>query len=93
MDTANDILHGDPNRRMTVRLEKSTLTGAITGGALVSFDGESKWIADKDSDVVLNGDVPAGAIDALPGVTITARGGAAGEAVLPSGGTLIVSAE
>ena len=92
MDTANSILHEDPNRVMTVKLENSRLAGAVTGGALVTLDGESKWTATADSDVVLNGDAPAGAIDALPGVTITARGGEERETVLPSGGKLIVHA-
>ena len=91
MDTANDIIHGDPNRPMTVALEKSVLTGAITGGALVSFDGESRWTATGDSDIVLNGDVDAAQIDALPGVTITAAGSEAATVSLPSGGTLIVT--
>ncbi len=46
--------------------------------------------ATADSDVVFNGDVPADAIDALPGVTITAKGGEAKEINLPSGGRLVV---
>ena len=91
MDTENSILHEDPNRRMTVKLENSRLAGAVTGGVLLSLDEGSKWTATADSDVVLNGDVPAGAIDALPGVTITARGGELRNVSLPTGGTLIVS--
>ena len=92
MTADSGIAHEDPNRVMTVKLEKSVLNGPITGGALVTLDGESKWTATADSDVVLNGDAPAGAIDALPGVTITARGGEERETVLPSGGKLIVHA-
>ena len=92
MTADSGIAHEDPNRVMTVKLEKSVLNGPITGGALVTLDGESKWTATADSDVVLNGDAPAGAIDALPGVTITARGGEETEIVLPSGGKLIVHA-
>ena len=91
MDTENSILHEDPNRRMTVKLENSRLAGAVTGGVLLSLDEGSKWTATADSDVVLNGDVPTGAIDALPGVTITARGGESRKCSLPSGGVLVVT--
>jgi hypothetical protein len=90
MDTENSILHEDPNRRMTVALEGSNLTGAITGGALLSLDEKSRWTATADSSVVLNGDLALDQIDALPGVTITAVGKEAVEADLPSGGKLIV---
>ena len=93
MDTENGIAHEDPNRVMTVNLENARLTGAITGGALVTLDGASKWTATADSDVVLNGDVPAGAIDAPTGVTITAKGAENAELSLPSGGTLVISGE
>jgi hypothetical protein len=92
MDTENSILHEDPNRRMTVALEGSTLTGAITGGVLLTLDEKSRWTATADSDVVLNGDLTLDQIDALPGVTITAVGSQAVEAALPSGGKLIVKA-
>ena len=90
MDTKNSILHEDPNRRMTVKLENTTLTGAITGGALLSMDEKSRWIATADSSVVLNGDISAQQIDAAAGVTITAVGAEAMEKGLPSGGKLIV---
>ncbi len=89
METANSILHEDPNRRMTVKLENTSLTGAITGGVLLTMDEGSLWTATADSAVVLNGDV-AGKIDALPGVTIQAVGGEDREIALPSGGKLVV---
>ncbi len=92
MDTANSIRHEDPNRRMTVKLEGSKLTGAITGGVLLTLDEASVWTATADSDVVFNGDVPGGTIDALPGVTVIAKGGEAKEIALPSGGRLVVTA-
>ena len=92
LDTANSILHEDPNRRMTVRFEASRLIGAITGGALISLDEGSHWTATADSTVVFNGDVALSQLDALPGVTITARGGEAKTAALPSGGSLVVTA-
>ncbi len=91
MDTANSILHEDPNRRMTVKLESTRLTGAITGGALLTIDEKSKWTATADSNVVLNGDVSAESIDALSGVTITALGGESMAITLPSGGKLVVT--
>lgn len=90
MDTENSILHEDPNRRMTVKLENTKLTGAITGGVLLTMDEGSTWTATADSSVVLNGDVGAAQIDALPCVTITAVGGEAVEKTLASGGKLVV---
>ena len=91
LDTENSILHEDPNRRMTVKLEAARLTGAITGGALISLDAASHWTAAADSSVVLNGDIGLEQIDALPGVTITAKGGEARTVTLPSGGRLVVT--
>lgn len=91
MDTENSILHEDPNRPMTLTLQETTLTGAITGGVLLTMDSTSRWIATADSSVVLNGDLGAHQLDALPGVTISAIGGAALECVLPSGGKLTVN--
>ena len=90
MNTENSILHEDPNRRMTVRLERSTLRGAITGGVLLSMDEQSRWFATGDSSVVLNGDLKAAQLDAVAGVTITAVGAEATELILPSGGKLMV---
>lgn len=90
MNTENSILHEDPNRRMTVSLKNTSLVGAITGGVLLSMDGESRWTANADSSVVLNGDVGEGQIDAAAGVTITAVGSEEKTVKLASGGTLAV---
>ena len=90
MNTENSILHEDPNRRMTVSLENTALVGAITGGVLLSLDGASRWTANADSNVVLNGDVALEQLDAVSGVTITAVGGEAKTVTLPSGGSLVV---
>lgn len=90
METENSVLHEDPNRRMTLKLENAKLRGAITGGVLLTMDKESRWTATADSDVCLNGDVPAECIDALQGVTITAVGGEEKTFSLPSGGRLVV---
>lgn len=93
MDTTNSILHEDPTRRMTVKMENSKLTGAIAGNVMLTIDEKSLWTATADSAVVLNGDVPAGTIDALPGVTITAVGAEDKEYTLASGGKLVVTAK
>jgi hypothetical protein len=93
MDTTNNIIHGDPNRVMEVRLENSTLRGSITGGAVVRLDSKSQWGATADSDVTLMGTVNASQIDAPAGVTITAKAGQAGEVTLASGGKLVLIAE
>ena len=90
MNTENSILHEDPNRRMTLHMNNTSLVGAITGGVLLSMDASSRWTADADSSVVLNGDVALGQIDAKEGVTITAIGAEAAEIALPSGGKLVV---
>ena len=90
MNTENSILHEDPNRRMTLKLENTTLTGAITGGVLLTMDEKSKWIATVDSEVVFNGDVSLSQIDAKEGVTVTAIGAEEVSASLPSGGKLVV---
>ena len=90
MDTQNSILHEDPNRRMTLKLEQTTLTGAITGGVLLTLDQSSRWTATADSSVVLNGDAALEQLDAVSGVTITAVGGEEKTVTLPSGGTLVV---
>lgn len=91
MDTENDIIHGDTERRMVIYFENSKLKGAITGGAIVKMDGESSWYADKDSDVVLMGSIDLDKVDAPAGVTITAKGAEAGEYALASGGLLKVN--
>jgi hypothetical protein len=76
---------------MTLTLEHSNLSGAITGGVLLSLDEGSRWTATADSNVVLHGDVDLAQLDALPGVTITAKGAEKRNATLPSGGTLVVN--
>lgn len=93
MDTEHSILHEDPNRRMTLNLENTRLSGAITGGVLFHMDENSRWTATGDSSVVFHGDVYLGALDALTGVTIQAVGGEAMEKVLSSGGVLKVVKE
>lgn len=90
MNTHNSILHEDPNRRMTVSLEHTELTGAITGGVLLSLDEESRWTATADSHVTLHGDVGLEQLDALAGVTIYALGRETKTVALPSGGSLAV---
>lgn len=90
MNTENSILHEDPNRRMTLSLENTALVGAVTGGVLLSLDATSRWTANADSDVVLNGDVALSQLDAAAGVTITAVGAEAKTVTLPSGGILTV---
>jgi hypothetical protein len=55
------------------------------------MDGESRWTATADSQVVLNGNLLLEQVDALPGVTITAKGAAPAELELPSGGKLVVT--
>ena len=92
MDTANSILHEDTARRMTVTLQASTLKGAITGGALLHMDADSRWLATADSAIVLNGDADTAQIDAAAGVTISAIGAEAAEIALPSGGKLVITA-
>lgn len=90
MNTENSIVHEDPNRRMTVQLKNTALVGAITGGVLLSLDESSRWTANGDSSVVLNGDVNAEQLDAAAGVTIMAVGSEDKTVKLASGGTLVV---
>ena len=75
---------------MTLKLENTALVGAITGGVLLTLDAGSRWTANGDSSVVLNGDVSLQQLDALDGVTITAVGAEEKTVPLPSGGTLVV---
>lgn len=75
---------------MTLKLENTALVGAITGGVLLTLDAGSRWTANEDSNVVLNGDVEVRQLDALAGVTITATGAEEKTVNLPSGGTLVV---
>ena len=93
MNTENSILHEDPKRRMTLTLENTALVGAITGGVLLSMDQGSRWTANGDSSVVLNGDVALQQLDAQAGVTIHAVGTSAQTITLPAGGSLVVTAE
>jgi hypothetical protein len=90
MDAAGDILHEDKeNRGMTVYLEAATLKGAIKD-ASIKMDRLSKWIATKDSNVTLIGDVEVSQIDAPAGVTITAVATTSGTYKLASCGTLVL---
>ncbi len=88
-----NILHLDPSRVMTVHLHGSSLTGAIRD-ATVSFDAGSRWTATADSTLTLLGPVALTQIDAVAGVTITAKAGAGlaqhGRHALRSGGQLVV---
>ena len=90
MNTENSILHEDEKRKMTLKLENTALVGAITGGVLLTLDAGSRWTANGDSNVVLNGDVCLNQLDAISGVTITAVGAEEKTVTLPSGGTLVV---
>ena len=90
MEAQGSILHEDPKRRMTVKLECASLTGAVTGGVLLSLDAGSHWTATADSQVVIHGDISKEQIDAVAGVTIHAIGAENMTCPLPSGGILEV---
>lgn len=90
MEAQGSILHEDPKRRMTVKLEGASLTGAVTGGVLLSLDAGSHWTATADSQVVIHGDISKEQIDAVAGVTIHAIGAENMTCPLPSGGILEV---
>jgi hypothetical protein len=92
MDVTGDVLHEDPERRMHLYLTSSSLRGAIQGAEL-ELDPGSRWTATGDSTVTLYGTVEEAQIDALPGVTITAKGAVPVDTTLPSGGHLIITAE
>lgn len=91
MCTQGDILHEDPDRTMAVHFKHTKITGGIRN-AIICLDAASTWTADKDSTVFITGFGPRGKIDALPGVTITAKSDKlpSGTTILPSGGKLIV---
>lgn len=91
MDIDGSILHDDNERKMNVSLVDTTIKGAITGGAQVSFYGESKFFATGDSRIVNSQDLK-GLVDAAPGVTLTvvAEGKEAASFDLPSGGKLVI---
>ena len=90
MTAAGDLLHEDDTRDMWVELKSTVLTGAIRGAHL-AMDPGSKWIAAADSDVTLLCDVDPSQIDAPAGVTVTVRGGQAGEFILAGGGRLLIT--
>ena len=73
MDVKGDLLHEDTTREMWVVLNSTQLAGAIKN-ANVAFDNGSKWTATADSNVVFVTDVEPAQIDAVEGVTITAKG-------------------
>ena len=75
---------------MGSELHSAILNGAIKNANL-SIDAGSKWYATADSTVTLTEDVYVNQIDAPEGVTINAKGGAAGTYDLPGGGKLIIA--
>ena len=87
MDIAGDIVHEDPDRSMSVYLISTTLKGAIKD-AFLTLDGNSKWVAERDSTVSLVGNVDISQIDAPEGITINAIAAQEGTFKLPSGGIL-----
>lgn len=89
MTAAGDLLHEDATRDMWVELKSTVLTGAIRGARL-TMDPGSKWIATADSHVTLLCDIDPAQIDAPAGVTVTVRGGQAGEFTLAGGGRLFI---
>ena len=93
MTLEGDIWHEEDQRSMAVTMVNVKLTGGIKD-AYIALEG-SDWTANKDSSVCFVGKTDLAAIDALTGVTITARAGegcdiAAGEYTLKSGGKLVV---
>lgn len=91
MSVSGDLIHEDDSRDMWVSLRSTLLTGAIQGANL-AMDAGSKWVATADSNVTLLTDLDPAQLDAPKGVTITARGGKAGEYTLAGGGRLMVEA-
>jgi len=89
-ELSGDVISADSDRQVYVYLSHTALTGAIHG-AYLTLDGKSRWTACKDSDVTLVGEADLTQIDALEGVTITAKGGEDAEYVLASGGRLVLS--
>lgn len=90
MRVEGDLIHEDATRDMWVKLNSTTLSGAIRGAHL-DMDAGSKWYATADSHVTLMGDVEPAQIDAPAGVTVTVGGGKAATFQLASGGCLIVN--
>jgi len=91
MDVTGDFVHKDPERTMWVKLESTTLKGAIKDeNVYITIDAASKWTATADSMITIVGDVDVAQIDAPKGITITAVAGESGNYTLASGGTLIL---
>lgn len=67
-----NILHLDPDRRMSVNFVNTQLKGVVRDAAL-SLDAHSRWTATGPSRALLMGLVDIQQIDALPGVVIEAR--------------------
>lgn len=88
-----NLLHLDPDRRMSVNLESTQLRGVVRDAAL-SLDAGSRWTATANSRALLTALVNIQQIDALPGVVIEARAvpdlRLKGSYTLASGGTLKV---
>ena len=93
MKLKGDVINDVSDRDIILKLTETELTGALKNVNLQLYN-VSKWTATADSDVVLTGPVAEGAIDALQGVTITAKAGEgcalSGTVTLPSGGTLVI---
>ncbi|MCF0230200.1 MAG: hypothetical protein HUJ76_10995, partial [Parasporobacterium sp.] len=92
MEAAGDIIHGDPDRGMMVRLLHATLKGAVQN-AWLDIDPAGKWYATADSVVALT---PSSEerIDAPEGVTIIAESESVAEhkeIILKSGGKLVIN--
>lgn len=96
MDVAGDILHEDYQRRMTVDLEHTTLTGNLVSGTMESWNqqwadyGEVNWVVDDsfDADYGIALTVGDGAVwnvtgeSSLRSLTVTEGGKIQGEITL-----------
>ena len=96
MDVAGDILHEDYQRRMTVDLEHTTLTGNLVSGTMESWNqqwadyGEVNWVVDDsfDADYGIALTVGDGAVwnvtgeSSLRSLTVTEDGEIQGEITL-----------
>lgn len=66
MDVAGDIRHEDYQRRMTVDLENTTLTGNIVSGTMADWNstwaeyGDVNWVVDESYDTVYGVDLTVG---------------------------------
>ena len=91
MSAEGDIINDITERDIILKLTETELRGALKNVVLQLYN-VSKWTATADSEIVLNGPVPEGSIDALEGVVITATAGddcqLSGSIRLPSGGLL-----